>query len=232
MPMAVEAQHSGLSSRVVASRAAVTVAASMLLYTMGPPSIAWQLIALLVAMATTGLSHGAVDHLVASRCFRVQGVWFYLPYLAVSAVTAMIWLGSPPLALAVFLAISVWHFGEGDLRDHAPNLERRAMASLTRGLIVVGVLFTAWPDEVAGLLGPDLWRMPAFERTPWIPLVLCGAHVLSLVVSTRRWRASLELAVYDALVLALWLWVAPPILAFAGYFAVWHSMAHIDTLQT
>ena len=144
--------HSGLSSKVVASRAALAVAASTLLYTMGPPSLAWQLIALIVAMTTTGLSHGAVDHLVASKCFQVRGVWFYLPYLAVSAATALVWVVSPPVALALFLAISVWHFGEGDLRDHAPDLEHRAVASLTRGLIVVGVLFTAWPVEVAGLL--------------------------------------------------------------------------------
>jgi len=226
-----QGRHGGLSAAVVGVRSALALGATSLLFTVGPPSLAWQLVALLVAMLTTGLSHGAVDHLVASRFFRAEGLRFYGPYLAVSGMTALTWVWSPPLALALFLALSIWHFGEGDLRDHAPHLQGRVGASVTRGLIVVGTLFTAWPDDVAGLLGPDLWQVPALERSVWIPAGLCALHLATLAGSTRRWRGSLELAALDAVVLAIWLWTAPPILAFAGYFGAWHSMAHIDTLQ-
>lgn len=224
-------RHSGVSLHTVAVRAAIAVGLSSFLLATGTPSVAWQLLALLVAMLTTGLLHGSVDQVVASRLFRTEGFRFYGPYLAVVALTGLLWFLSAPLALAVFLALSVWHFGEGDLRDHVPHLRGQAAASVTRGLIVVGTLFSAWPGEVASLLGPEIWDLPPMQRSIWVPITLCAVHIATVAGSCRQWRGSLEVAAVDAVGLAAWLWCAPPILAFAGYFAAWHSVAHIDTLQ-
>ena len=229
--MSTGIRHSGVSLKLVAARAAVAVGLSGFLLATGAPALAWQLLALLVAMLTTGLLHGSVDQLVAQKLFRAEGLRFYVPYLAVGGLTALLWMLSGPLALAVFLALSVWHFGEGDLRDHVPHLRHRTFASITRGLIVVGTLFTAWPEEVASLLGAGIWDVPDMQRSFWVPVTLCAVHIATVAGSCRQWRGSLEVAAIDAIGLATWLWCAPPILAFAGYFAAWHSLAHIDTLQ-
>lgn len=231
MNTAEAVRHGGVSLSTVSGRVALAVGTSAALLAAGPPSLAWQLLALLVAMLTTGLSHGAVDHLVASRYLRAEGVRFYVPYLAVSAVTAALWWMSGPIALAVFLAMSVWHFGEGDLRDQGIHVHNRAMVSITRGVLIVGTLFTAWPDDVLALLGTDLWLVPTIERSVWIPFTLYAVHLGTLAGSSRGWRGGLETAALDAAGLAIWLWCAPPILAFAGYFGAWHSLAHIDTLK-
>lgn len=195
----------------------------------GAPPESLQLVLLALAGLTVGLPHGAVDHHVADR-LGVRGLAFYGPYLAIAAGVGLAWWGFPALSFGGFLLLSAWHFGEGDLRHLA--LERLDTAvRWTRGLLVVGTLFLAQPSAVADLLGPGLAATVPSVDPVWAILWLLGAHAVVLAVALESQPRAFEAALLDAAVVTAWLAVAPPLLAFAGYFGVWHSLAHIRTLR-
>jgi len=211
------------AARLVAVGGAVALAVSS-----APPSLAGQLTLLTMGSAVVGLPHGAIDHDVAARAGSVTGPSFYAAYLATVAAVGVAWWLSPSVMFLAFLVASAWHFGEGDLR-HLPAAGTRARA--TRGVLVVGVLFCARPDAVAGLLGPELAAlMPPPAWTGPIAASLLALHIAMLLVTSGIRRRRRVGAAADALGVTLWLWNAPPILAFAGYFCLWHSLAHVRTL--
>jgi len=211
------------AARLVAVGGAVALAVSS-----APPSLAGQLVLLAAGSAVVGLPHGAVDHDVSARAGSLTGPAFYGAYIAAVAAVGLAWWLAPPVMFLTFLVASAWHFGEGDLR-HLPGAGTLARA--TRGLLVIGVLFSAQPDAVSGLLGPTLAAlMPPPAWSGPLAASLLSLHTAVLLANPglpfrRRVGASA-----DALVVTLWLWNAPPILAFAGYFCLWHSLAHVRTL--
>lgn len=193
-----------------------------------PPSLAGQLTLLAIGSAVIGLPHGAVDHDVAARARSLTGVPFYVAYLGLVLVVGLTWWLAPQVAFLGFLAASAWHFGEGDLRHLAPV---RTLGRVTRGLLVVGVLFSAQPDAVATLLGPSLaGLMPPAAWSGPIAASLLSLHIAVLLATPGIPFGRRSRAVADAVVVTLWLWCAPPILAFTGYFCLWHSLAHVRTL--
>lgn len=62
-----------------------------------------------------GIPHGAVDHLLESgRWERKNLSGFIFRYLLKALTMALVWYLTPNLALLLFLAYSVWHFGQAD----------------------------------------------------------------------------------------------------------------------
>ncbi|MEC7947275.1 MAG: Brp/Blh family beta-carotene 15,15'-dioxygenase [Myxococcota bacterium] len=207
-----------------AATAAVSFAVAQATPTQGA-----QLVVLAVALVVLGLPHGALDDRVSARIFRVRGILFYVAYLAPVVATGLAWWVAPQASFLAFLAASAWHFGEGDLRELGPGPGATA-ARLTRGALIVGVLFTAQPAQVAELLGPSLSaEAPPAHASVTIALSLLAVHAAALIAA-RGDRLSTTRAVVDAAAVTLWLSLAPPLLAFAGYFACWHSRAHVETL--
>jgi len=208
--------------------AAVTLVVSIVV-ALATPTQSAQLVALAFAVVVLGLPHGALDDQISDRVFRVRGAGFYAAYLAPVVGTGMIWWAAPQFSFLAFLAASAWHFGEGDLRGFAPSRGMNA-ARLTRGTLVVGVLFTARPAEVAELLGPVLSAgAPPAHAAPTIALSLLAIHAATLLAVGGGGRST-NRALLDAAAVTVWLSFAPPLLAFAGYFACWHSRAHVETL--
>lgn len=195
-----------------------------------PPSLAAQLLLLGIGGTVVGLPHGALDEEVATRRLGMGVAAFYGTYLLTIAAMAGLWFMRPELAFLAFLAASAWHFGEGDLRDLGDS-GGRALPRITRGTLVVGTLFSAQPGAVAELLGPELSRVVLSGPTAaCAPITLAAVHLAAMwslpgVALRRRWVES-----FDAVAVMAWLSLAPPVLAFAGYFCVWHSRAHLVTL--
>lgn len=185
-----------------------------------PPALA---LALLI-----GVPHGAFDgellEQLAPRARRAR--------LAVYAGAVLaVWLGwslAPGLATAAFVAVSVWHFGEGDLRG---VLGRRpsARGALGRGLAVVGVpLLADWAmtqPVLSAMAATDLLaRVPA-ELAWWVALGLALQHVWAVIAGGAEAR---ELG--ETLTLLAAMLVAPALLTFAVYFGLWHAPSHLLAL--
>lgn len=188
--------------------------------------------ALLVAAVAAGLPHGALDHEVARRVFAprwgARWAWPFLGgYLALLAGTLALWRAAPGAALLGFLFLSALHFGEEDAGgDGAPGWPAR----LAHGGLPIIAPALARPDEVRSIFallagdaaGPvlDLLRGPA--AAGWLV-----AAALSFRSGRGRGARAGELAALFLLFAA-----APPLAAFAIYFAVIHSPRAVAALDS
>ena len=193
--------------------------------------------AVLVGGLLLGLPHGAVDHRVPAYRLRwrpLRLALFALGYAALAGVAYAAFRAAPAAALAVFVAVSAWHFGSGEtafaeLRAGRP-VRGRAAAAVVVGAVVLLVPLArglADPDgQAAALVGGLVpgWSSPA-PVVLQIIVVLGTAGVAGLGIALlrrRRWLEATELAVLLVLVLA-----APPLVAFGVYFGAWHSVRHV-----
>jgi len=210
-----------------------------------------------------GLPHGAVDHLVPSRLgtesplpvegTRQSAAAVGVLYLVLGGGYAVGWLTVPRLAALAFIALTWFHWGQGDvwlLRDllGADHLRSRAVrwgTLLVRGGLPMLVPLLAFPDRYravlsawVGLFGVALELPRLFAlRTRVIlgagfALLSLGTLVAGRMVADdsstgrRRWRID------AAEVGLLWAYFAlvPPLVAVGLYFTCWHALRHIARL--
>ena len=110
-------------------------ACSFLLSFVMPMDLENQLIIASIAIALTGLPHGAADAWIAGQSglannFRRMTI-FIIFYILISVLIIMLWLIFPIVSLAMFLVISSWHFGD----DHRLSLS--SMSRFCSGITII-----------------------------------------------------------------------------------------------
>jgi Brp/Blh family beta-carotene 15,15'-monooxygenase len=214
------------SPRIYATVVGFTLATVLLgLWTslsLGPAAVA----ILFIAVVVTGMPHGAVDHLVAAQLYGLDFTWadqakFYGGYLALMALYGAFWIVAPVGSLWVFLVMTMYHFGQADLAYWELSPAPARLVYLSRTLMgefgmVAGVLVTEWPllsthptTVFAGLVGQHV-------------LVLGTAALFGDIEAQKSGREALNVAVLAAL-----FGTVHPLVAFAVYFGLWHSLGHI-----
>jgi Brp/Blh family beta-carotene 15,15'-monooxygenase len=198
------------------------------------------LIILFGAVALTGMPHGAIDHLVAAQLYDLQPTWadqakFYGGYLVLMALYGGFWVVAPFWSLVLFLGMTMYHFGQADLAYwELPPLPARLLY-LSRGLFLIGLPIAAFPSLVdpifEAIAGTHVSSWPLLQTQPDVVFAgLVGQHILGLTAAalaspvswTARGREALNVAVLTAL-----FGLVSPLLAFAVYFGLWHSLGHI-----
>lgn len=199
--------------------------------TVGPLPIAIALLALVV-----GIPHGAVDNLTLTRRLtareRLIGALAYVAMAAIAAVAIITW---PGIAFVAVLAMTVWHFGTGDveatreLQDLPPIRSWvRVPYAIALGSAPVLLPLTS-PAAVATLtaIEPRLATVMSDQVIVGIRVV-----VLTLIVGCLLWliqqgdiRSAIELFALTVLG-----YVASPLIAFAVYFGFWHALRHTARL--
>lgn len=206
-----------------------------------------------LSLVLFGLPHGAVDHLVPARLSgreaslrSVLGV--VLLYLALAGIYLAVWFLSPVAAFLVFVSLTWFHWGQGDLHARLALLGGQGtrevppiLTVLVRGGLPMLVPLLAFPEVyrgvalgIVGVFGAgDLgWVAVLFE--PAFRLA-AGAAFLSLVAlhlysghrhSGARWPDAAEV-----LLLLLYFSVVPPVLAVGLYFCLWHAPRHVARLM-
>lgn len=184
-----------------------------------------QTLALLLAVAVvlTGLPHGALDPWVAWRAglwrTRVGFAAFHVAYVALAAGVLALWQLAPGVSLALFLAISAWHFG-GDWQKDL-NTGARAIS----GLALLALPAWAAPADVSAifaLLAGEQGRVLAQwlgAAAPWLALAAAASALLAL---PRSPTVAVELGAIGALA-----WLLPPLVFFLVYFCALHSPRHL-----
>lgn len=229
----------------VAVVAAITV--SVLLAPLGEPwrtGVAGVLAVLLVAL---GSPHGALDHLVLVRgdgparaaagvvaTWRGMSARFVVPYAGLALASLVAYLLVPRTGFALFLVLSVAHFAAGEAGVAVERGLARGwsdplawVASLGGAVVVVVPL--ASREAGAALAAVDPRLAPVLSPLPVVADVVVGLSVVAVlgcVVAAGRGDArartvALELAALTALAA-----LAHPLLAFAAFFAFWHSLRH------
>lgn len=195
-----------------------------------PLSLEQQFWIILAPVAVFGLSHGGADpiilrQLVAERP-RSLAVAFILYICASLAFISLIWL-FPVVALVMFLALSTWHFGFTDLAYLSPS-DNTVLLWLSGSLPVLGPVL-GHPEQTSELFAWLISReagavLSTLTVAGPIAAVLWLAGFGFLVVRHHRnlgFRVLAELVIVGAVLLLL-----PPLLAFAFYFCLIHSVRH------
>ncbi len=202
---------------------------------------AWSFGILFVAVALTGIPHGAIDHLVAARLWGLRPTWpdqakFYGGYLVAMALYGGLWIMAPAWSLALFLVMTMYHFGQADLAYWQLPPLRARLLYLSRGLFLLGLPIAAYP----GIVDPIFEAIGNVHLLDW-PLVSAAPEVLfaGLVVqhgialalavpgakSSVSWTAGRE--VLNVGVLTALFGLVHPLVAFSVYFGLWHALGHI-----
>ena len=187
----------------------------------------------IVLVGTIGMLHGALDHQVAFQFYGLRAdkmgwVKFLGGYIGIMILYGALWYVLPLLALIIFLALSVWHFGQSDMHSYSTSKGENIM-NITRSMAVLGVMFGMHLGEVQEIVDSVFpWQIPV-----QVGYIMAGGGLL-LHVAALLWfkPAPLRWALFDTVWLSIVSAVLPLLLAFAVYFALWHSANHLNELRT
>ncbi|MDS0280881.1 Brp/Blh family beta-carotene 15,15'-dioxygenase [Haloarcula onubensis] len=219
-----------------------------------PPGL--QYAPLAASVLLLGLPHGAVDHLAVARTrgrrpdrraiARVVAL-----YAAVGGAYAVGWFLAPAAAFALFIVVTWFHWGQGDLyalvaladAEHLRSRAQRVGTVVVRGglpMLVPLLAFPAWYRRVAttlvGRFAPDAVAAlsPAFRPDVRLGLGLAYGAVVVATLALGYVRAddrgSWRLDAAETLGLVAYFALVPPVLAIGLYFCLWHSLRHIARL--
>jgi len=183
----------------------------------------------LLFVVLIGLPHGAFDgaianHLGAGRSFAATAK-FIASYCAAAALIIAIWIIFPAITLALFLIISMIHFGRGDASAKSGPVFMTQVL-LHGGLPIFGIIY--------------------FQQSSVIPLfdaLTNGASDLAILISKimvpvlglmaglyglMAFRdASLRARFAEFILLAVVIAILPPLVSFALYFCIIHTGRHM-----
>lgn len=193
---------------------------SGLLPDLAPGLVIWSLA---VAVVIAGLPHGALDPLIAHRAGLYRSRWglvlFSLAYAGIALVVIGLWIILPGAGLAVFLAVSAWHFS-GDWRTALPGWGR-----VLAGIGLIGLPVFAWPERAGEIFtvlsGPAGGKIASLLSGAG-PAIGAGLTASAIIALRRNGRAAAEIAALGALAFAV-----PPLVYFTIYFALLHSPRHL-----
>ena len=239
-------------SRVVLVAVMVVVA---LLALIGLSLPLWiQAIPLIASLLLFGLPHGAVDHLVVGWLAGWPMTWrsigpIVAVYLLLAGSYLALWAAMPVLAFGLFVALTWYHWGQGDLQTllavDGPGVLRtnlqRGLTLVVRGglpmlvpLLVAPGIYRDVMDASTELFGPGSsggdWVFD--DRTRLVAGFAFAAIVVVTLVVTRpdaepAHRRAWRMSVADTALLAITFAVVPPVLAIGIYFCCWHATRHI-----
>ena len=184
-----------------------------------------------VLFLSLGITHGAFDRWLTQQwSYPPSKFVFYGGYIGLMSAMAIFWWLSPTTAFAVFLLVSVYHFGEGEIRplsDHGQGFQ-----TILTGMLIVGVPILSHPKEVIPVMNQmgvesSLLQFLAHGPTVYLIIIINFLSIWFCPHLTLWVRARLSLT---TLVWALMFYHLHPLLAFALYFGLWHSIAHLQAL--
>lgn len=190
-------------------------------------------------MLLAGIPHGATDHLIFLQLRKTflgskQLEQFYLNYLLLMAAYSIIWWLLPVLALAIFLILSVYHFGQSNW--HHVNFENKIQAWATYLNWGAFVLFVPifWHFDMAVPILSSIARSeviildPAWRQALCLMLLLTNVWMTCMLAVNRLIdRRQLLQELLNLLLLSCLFICVPLILGFVIYFVCWHSMSSI-----
>lgn len=226
-----------------------------------PPELRYLPLALSVVLF--GLPHGAVDHLVPARVAgrdgrltgstRRSAAAVGIAYLLLGGGYVIVWLQAPRVAALAFIAMTVVHWGQGDvwvlvrLLD-AVHLRSRALRVATlvvRGGLPMLVPLLAFPDRYRAVVSAWVALFGVPLGLPWLfaprtrALLGAGFAVLTLGTLTAGWlngrlspsaRGAWQVDAAETALLWAYFLLVPPLVAVGLYFTCWHALRHIARL--
>lgn len=202
-------------------------------------TMTWQIIIALIALAI-GIPHGALDHLVTlPRASMSKMVFFITIYTTIAAISVWAILMWPLAGFVGVVIMSSLHFGVGDAafiseldsvqEQKGSNRVAQTFYALSSGTLPVIIPLTNEKSVTAlQSVNKDLlnWHRGFANE---LMIMTISLFILALIAQIifRRYRDTLDLSILFLLAM-----IAPPLLAFAAYFGLWHAMRHTARLTS
>lgn len=230
---------SALSVRLVVGISLIVIFFSTLF---SETAASWSIWIVLASVVLVGIPHGAIDHIMAEKIYGLDSSWrgralFYGLYLGLMILVGGLWLIQPVLGLLFFFAISIYHFGQADMEDFLAQDSSGFSWYIKRGLFIIGLIVfsdtsVSYPI-MAKAVNTNAATISSLLPDPKIVLYLLFAGY-GLTFLYARATSKIENGLRflaDSLLLATLFLTAGPIIGFAVYFSLWHSIGHVFEMQ-
>ncbi len=186
----------------------------------------------LACIVFIGLPHGAMDGALALHLGwlrqRSKAAAFLLSYVGLAAAVVFAWVVAPVLTFVVFLGISLFHFGRGDVNEE--QSKAWLVESFARGgLVIAGISQFHRVDAdlvFQSLVGSDTGLVWLFLDA--VSVVVAASIVF---VGVRKSGANRRSYVLETVGLGILFAVTPPLFGFAVYFCLVHSSRHFQSMK-
>lgn len=198
----------------------------------------------------TGIPHGAVDHIVAAKVYKLENTFadkikFYSSYLLSMLLLGLVWIISPLSGFIIFLASSIYHFGQGDLAYVTSRISGgqkqfkviETLLIISRGtmLIAMPVLFhtdITSPIIESATSGAISAQILNYENGSILGAAAFLFHLVVFLLFLPPWRNTIfRREFYLILILGSLFVFAHPLVSFAVYFGIWHGLNHFFELR-
>jgi Brp/Blh family beta-carotene 15,15'-monooxygenase len=200
---------------------------------------------LAASLVVFGMAHGAVDHHVARRLGRRQRMAaFCAAYTAGAATIGALWFVAPTFALILFLAVSTFHWGQGEVwfagatgRPAFGARWRLVAFVAARGSLPVLLPVLAHPRAADAALTAlrDVLASGGGAVVPSGTVAAAGVVVITAVTLAAAAGALADRAplrdIGELAGLAAAVCLLPPVLAVGTYFLCWHAPRHAVRLM-
>lgn len=199
--------------------------------------------AVVISVLVLGIPHGAIDHIMAAEIFNLKKtlkdhLLFYSSYLLIMLFVGALWIFFPVVGMIFFLIISIYHFGQADIEEFITGRRSvRHLYYIARGGLIIGLIVFAKPDVTYPIMAEATRvNIESFSVLMPDPLaVMIGTFTLYfLIIISAILISHIEKPVKiltDSILLVLVLILTGPLIGFAIYFALWHSIGHIHEMQ-
>jgi len=177
-----------------------------------------------------GIPHGAGDHLIAAKIAQRENLTFHLRpfvvyYLGIMLVYAGLWFVSPLISFIIFIAISVFHFG--DMEDVHPVEPAKTWVNLAKTIclgtgILSFILVSHWPEAYRIITDMQV-KLPAK-----LPEFSIFSSLLFLLLGFQKKNFHSFFNTFFALVIGYFL---PLIPAFICYFSCCHAITSFEGMR-
>ena len=183
----------------------------------------------LLFVVLIGLPHGAFDgaianHLGAGRSFATTAK-FIASYCAAAGLVIAIWIMFPAVTLALFLIISMIHFGRGDASAKSGPVFMTQVL-LHGGLPIFGIIYFQQSSVIPlfDALTNGASDLAVLISKIMVPLLGLMAGLYGLMAFRD---ASLRARFAEFILLAVVIAILPPLVSFALYFCIIHTGRHM-----
>ncbi len=183
-----------------------------------------------VLLLLIGIPHGACDHLIAAKIASRENLTFHLRpfivyYLGIMLAYAALWYISPLISFVIFIAISVFHFG--DMEDVHPIEPTKTWINLAQTLclgsgILSFILISHW-SEAFEIISSMQVKMPL--NLPEFSLLISLSF---LILGFQKKNLHPFFNTLIALVIGFFL---PLIPAFICYFSCCHAITSFEGMR-
>jgi len=192
---------------------------------------------LAVLVGLFGISHGAIDHILASDVLGwikpAHQLRFMGKYLAVMLLYGLLWLSAPVVGFWLFLLYSAWHFGQSDALSLWNILPRALGTSIAMswGLLVICSIPLFHSNELAEVL--PSWFVVKLPSSTIVSIarrifILSLGFLITCILSALAFyklhiRIVLDFAITNLVSLYALVFL-PMWVGFGLYFSIFHAL--------